>query len=707
MSDEYSDVSFDYSESDESSIPEIPIRLKTIQQKAFDDLLAATLKHGMSFNGGQTGTGKTVMTIEARRELSKFHKKPVIIIALIPASLRPEDLKEGIISSSPWQRETIRYGEEDNIKYFTYESLHSSEPSVKNKIVYTPVYPRDFSLNSKDFVWDQENDEQAAHGGKSDIKNDVDRYTDYQGLIVRKDVLEKGKWVTTFSPTKAWMQYCMDNIVFVVMDEAHKLKNNTAQSNAAAAVIRAVRRARRLREDKASYFAFLTATPGEKESHAMSYLNIMGSDDPVYDRDMFVTGKPRTPMEAYSIAYGFDKKAARGIALENGVIDKKGSSLEVSSRNNNAIAAEFWTKIILPEIQFVVLSATTKQLFNFFVNVGKRESNIIRKAIKDLKHNSKTLGAQSNAKNQINRAMMSTLVRLAAKNLKEDKNCQVIIGLKLIESVDDAIILLQDKYGMLENEIGRVVGSGGSIDASTGKRTSKKSAKKNMKRFQDGEIRVLVGTVDKLANSWDLHDKVGGRQRHSYIVGDDDTTKEQQFAGRTARFESESVPIINICYPKENGDKILGIYDNNVRKAKEKSRLFDMREDKSIPEVERLKYKSLIKSPGEYDRAIELDDGEIVYLIDSLTYDPETKELWPNFPFGFIEEDTDEGRAAYRDTKNLINYIQTNYDEGIDIETLPGIAFQSRLPPDFRPPESGHDDTDESESDDSVPDISE
>jgi hypothetical protein len=659
-------------------------------------------------NGSPTGAGKTVLTIWLKQQIREKFGVDVTLVVVGPASLEVNKTGKGP-TSSPWTRESNTYNED--LIFITYDMLRGATPQNNSKINYdirgedrkTPaIIPITESMEKSEteFTWFDDEEYNMYSAPITYNRDAPDTYTDFRGLVIRKDVLKKveGKkksYVHTFSPSKYWMEYCYKNVVLLVIDESHYAKNDSVQNNAVAALIRGVSRARIMREREGkectSYFTCLTATPMDKESQASNYFKLIGSRDPVSYEDMFIKSGTRDPYMCFLESRIYDEQKAVNIGIKNKIIEKrsKGYVSTGSSVQNSKASYQFWLECVLPKIQFVVISISVKQLWNGFFDVyDKSDLKLLDDAHEELiqsklyaeKGNSKdSMKLLSNAHKKTDKAMVNSITRAAIETLNANENNRVIIAFRLIESVDRAVKLLHDA-GF--DNVGRVAGP--SNDETTAEKHRAHAENiKALNDFQHDRIPAIVGTLSMLSTGIDLHDTIGERQRYTYMPGDYNITIEQQLGGRTARYGSQSVPQIFICYPKKFGPSIANVYNRNVEKSIVMAKILEAISESNLTDQYIKFYRSIIKLPGEYNRYIELPKGfELLsYVQDSPTYDINNDIYIPEpDTFGYIGKNNEKGRAKYRDTAELIAYLEEKCEEDYIPDEIPNIKFTFPAP---------------------------
>lgn len=556
------------------------------------------------------------------------------------------------------------------------------------------------------------------------------------------------------TPGVEWMQFCVNNIVLLVIDEAHSGKNVTSgQNQAIAALIRGVRRARAIRKDKASFFAFLTATPMEKKQHAISYMKMIGYTNPLNPPgneklDMTIDGSKRRAFPCYLEAKEYNEKKAHKIALSSGIITNKrgiealnknkSKENKVTAKDQISIIYQLWSKCILPKTHVAVLSDSNRELFNAFIDITIEENrkhivkanNLLeqaneilqRKAQKeeednynfDMETDDEESSEESSEKNKkkraksedddklkpkkqkkgellalfgesrrmVEEAMVYDMVRFSIKIMSEYPNDRVLLGFTAIDSVDIA------RHYFEEESIptGRVAGPtsnkkkgtqyGSTLPKPDGlisfeKRDADRHKLTDIEKFLKKDIKVLVATLQSIATGKDLHDIIyrepntPGYRVWSLMPGDYNLTMEQQFAGRTARIGSQTIPVIMLMYPKSFGQNIMQVYDAGKAKSAVAKAILSARRNSSAMTPEQKLFKKKLVLPGEYNRYIELPYSSISAIMDKPEYKlnnakDDIELVIPDFKkkYRFLGTNNAVGRLSYTKVDEVIKFME-------------------------------------------------
>ena len=686
------------------------VELTEEQKLPANGMFGALTTYGWCINTIPTGDGKTVVSLwlkqvlENSSSLSSGSVSPKIgedrlrevkLVVIGPGSLAPvsnKRIQKGQKTQSPFQRETEKYNE--YLIYISYETLRGSVPdsnpdSNSPKIVYSTTGKEMKNVGS--FVWQK--DEKKKHGSRltEDTSDDEYMYTDYCWLVVRRDVKRKKgskyEYIPEFWPSKNWMQFCMDYNVLLVIDESQKAKNKAAQNNSVAAMIRGIRRAHYAKGGGA-YFTLNSATPLDKIAHGANYFNLIGMINPLKNKDMFINRGIRTGYQCYLEARLYDPIRSFEIAGSAGITNKREKDL--NSSTNNQANLDMWLDCVMKKVNFSMVSMVKAQVYNGFFDVNHKEdvklieeSHALLKSIKNI--NGKTLynlGCLAEIKSKTETAMIRTISKQALFRLNDDPFCKVVIGFTRIESVNRCVSILSNNG--YEDYIVKIAGFAKEEYPTAEEKSEKKNMKtKGISQFQaSDDKRIIVGTLLAIATGIDLHDTQGGRQRWSYMPGDPDVTLEHQFAGRTRRYDTKSMPQVFLCYPKKLGPSILSVYDANIRKTGIMARSLKSRDLTGVDIISQRIYESQLKLPGQYNRFIELSGREdISYLMDNSVYNDITKEFYPQpDDFGFLGRNTEAGRIKYRDTEKVIAYLEKMREENVKQKNIHGFVFLGPMP---------------------------
>jgi len=663
------------------------IQLVPEQVEKLSGIFDSQREFGVSIDGSAPGAGKTIMALALGENIEENYAKPanqqMVMLVIQPGTIQGSGNESSDVESiSPWERESKLYGKLDLYHPVTYESLRPNEDARNRSDIYitlggnnSPIVSIYDNVPETHFKWASEQerlmyDNPDPYGGNLTIDN---KYSSWfaPGLIYGKYIKNQtGKGRShVFSPTKKLMQLFLDFVVVVFVDEFHLTKNNTDNNGAVAAVMRAAMRAREIRADKAAFVHMMSGTPMQKKENAVNYMRLLGMHNPVANNVMFVTSHNPRPFDCFMEAFVYNPQMAVDIAIQGGVAQQTTAGFQALGMYDEAAKKatyRFFKECILPRINFFVPSPSFGQTFTAMFNIKRpQDLQLLNQADALLKQYSAEdpnaprvgkesyFGLRSDARFLTEQAMLYPIGQDALQRLASDPMCKVIIALRRVENVD-ALMQMFSGYSPLRFVAGQIT----------------KSQKEQIRStFQlNDHSRVLIGTLQALAVGMNFQDIKGGRQVVTYMIGDDDIVMMIQMEGRTDRRDTQSYPIILVAYPKQFGHTI-SIYKGNVSKTTEAGEILKSRKrsskEETDPEFLRFMYNSVL--PGDYNRAIQLDEIGWVYLLDRPRFviDRDAQGIAigyhfspPEGTFGYIgNENTPENRAAYADTVTLIMYL--------------------------------------------------
>lgn len=178
----------------------IPILLNRPQRLCAPQMFECLREYGHCVNGSPTGTGKTVLAYHMMQQLREYHQQPVYLVVVGPSSLEANKSGVGPLSS-PWTREATKYNED--YMFVTYETVRGSIPTGRTaSVVYDvrggvkvagldPIYNCMSSPDEFEWYTSPSCDERKLYGAELDTSDpdpSLNIYTNYRGLVVRKDV---------------------------------------------------------------------------------------------------------------------------------------------------------------------------------------------------------------------------------------------------------------------------------------------------------------------------------------------------------------------------------------------------------------------------------------------------------------------------------------------------------------------------------------
>ena len=631
-------------------------------------MLPVIQKKGKCLDLTKPGGGKTVVATAMFHELQRIYKdsgKKVVMIVAHPGSIKGSREEEGVEPTSPWERELSKYGGLDSYYSVTTESLRINKDREQTMNVYTSCggvsHPLLNCMGEKDrFQWADDINgtlERKFFEGEIQMGVSSNVYSSWQaqGLLMGRYTRVGDAYELVVSPTKRWMQMCIDCIPFVVMDECHTGKNKTSQNQSNTAFLSAVSRAFQLTGH--GFILALSGTFMQKETeHSANYMKMIGTSSPV-PGGMFVTSHPACPHRCYLEAAKYNADAAADIAFTHGVLTTTGDrNNSISAAKSSNAVVKFWMRCVMPEIHFSVPTPAYGQAFNAFMDVPEAfalEKRITAKLEAERgKKPGKKLKVAVNDKILIEGAMVTPIVRDAMDRLRRDPLCKVVIALRFHDNIDKAHTLILPQYP--------------NVCLYTGLE-SKHQRQMVKDRFQKSDdYRVIIGSIQTISVGIDLHDTIGGRRRFSYIPGDDDIVSVWQYDKRVDRRGTRSHPVTFVCYSKSG--EMARVYKSNEKKSKIGTAVNNTRkkmESESSLKIRKCLYDTVL--PGDYNRCIHLARmSKMVYLVDRPYFCikrgedgvPREELCPPAASIGYIQEDTPETRQRYEDPYKLIAFLE-------------------------------------------------
>lgn len=666
------------------------------QRECLDQMLPVIQKRGRCLDLTKPGGGKTVMAVAMFQELQRIYKdseKKVTMFVVHPGSIKGSREEEGVEPTSPWERELGKYGGLESYHSITVESLRINKSKNQDMEIYTSCGGVNHRLLNQAgeedrFQWAddiggiKEREFFQGEVGPGTTKNVYSSWN-ARGLLMGRYTRIGNTYELVVSPTKRWMQMCLDCIPFVVMDECHTGKNKTSQNQSNAAFLSAVSRAFQLTGH--GFILLPSGTFMQKETeHSANYMKMVGTSTPIPD-GMFVSSHPACPYRSYLEAAKYNPEKAANIAFSHSILSQAGErNPAISAANSSKAIVKFWMQCIMPEIHFSVPTPSYGQAFNAFMEVPEAfvlEKRIAAKlAAENVRNPGKELKIAVSDKTLIEGALVPPIVQDAMERLGRDPLCKVVIALRFHENINKAHELILPRYP--------------NVCLYTGIE-SKHKRQVVKDRFQKSDDhRVIIGSIQTISVGIDLHDIVGGRQRFTYIPGDDDIVSVWQYDKRVDRRGTRSHPVTFVCYSKTG--EMARIYESNEKKSKIGQAVNNTRrrmESESSLKIRKCLYETVL--PGDYNRCVKLARmSKMVYLIDRPYFfirrgedGVDREELLPAPELiGYIEEDTPDSRTRYRDPRQLIPFLEGKIElayqqlenpEGMSVDQMDEYLFGS------------------------------
>ena len=701
-----------------------PVILEENQKRHVGNNFKSCLNYGHFEEGSDTGTGKTPCAIALAQKLSKHHNEKVYLCVIGPGTSvkisKSKTKSENPLS--PWEREARRYGYDD-CYITTYETLRgrSEKATAKSPSVLKRVCGDFQGIQGDNLLQDYYKSDTEDEEFYSELIKESDRHvknvTSYSflgnkhcwnysrdfGLVEKIDLMDpdahkRGTFTydSSYSPTMAWIKFCQNHIVLLILDEAHATKNDTQQNRSCAAAIRAVRRAYKVKGNTGCYVGILTATPLDKPTHSNNYFKLLGNKDPVKNFDMFVFPGAVSSQECYREALTYNQTKALEIAKKYKMFTEDGKIKKTKNPSEAELISSLWIDCVLNATHSAMIDVTIKILCNGFFNVNNEDDlrdiaiaySLLEEAdaLQKLGQGGKALSKKNESSRFAEDGMTRTLARRAFKHFQDDPDNKIVLGFNHISNVERAKNFLLD-FGVSSQEMGTICGD--EEDGPNRSACSKQVTKEqHVDAFQRKKsFRILIMTIKSGGTAISLHDQVGQRKRYLYMAMGNDLTAKKQFGGRGCRFGNQSVAEVYICYPKIFGPDAMRHYDCLVKKSANMRRALESTNDKSLTERERNIQKVNIRLPGEYDRYFEPPSDEFEDRATLWDYpiwvENENEEYVGLYPppkeHGFIDEDNLSGRLHYKNTKFMIDYVQSIWDQNLDKDSVKGIYFKPAL----------------------------
>ena len=660
------------------------LALASEQTDFLNVMLQVLLEHGRLLDFSKPGAGKTIMGLALKRmveyQFAETSKQKVVAFVVQPGAIKGMNPKDSVDPISPWIREFTKYGDIDCLRTITTEALRVNDDKPGDKAYIRPGgarHPCIDEVTSSRFVWADEISERKekdvyGNGIRYDKPDRAYSSWDADGLIMAKfEQNSDGTYSTEMFPTSRWMQFCMDHIVILFFDECQAGKNKTSQSQSFAALAQGVMRARELKKDKSSFVVMMSGTPMQHNKHAANYMSMLGFNN--LPGNVFITSH-HDAHNCYLESLKYNEEKTTKIAKECHVIEDNGSKcVSLCAQKSAQAISAFWMQCVMPKIHFSVPTPSYGQVFNVFSRAARDEDReMLKKANRITLNNGsgKKSALANGVKQMTEKGLVHSVVRDAIMRLNNDPMCKAMIALRFHESIGIAIEHFK--------------GSGYEPLLYSGY-VSKAGRERAHSLFQHSdEHRLVIGSIQTLSLGMDWQDSIGGRQRFTYLVGDDDIVAMWQTVNRTDRRGTKSFPVIFIFYSIYS-TQLLRVYQDIAKKSEVAKGVKETRQrvKEESMRVRQSVYNTVL--PGDYNRCLQLLGlSRMVYLIDRpyflIDKDEENNDIAERmFPsedsIGFIEQDTPASREDYRHTPTLVAYlegvIKLRYDElGSAVETM-------------------------------------
>lgn len=340
------------------------------------------------------------------------------------------------------------------------------------------------------------------------------------GLLTRSDVKEN----VTFSPTVLLDKKIQSGIFFIV-DEAHKIKNDSAQSRAC------IEMTNRINDIKSnSKFALLSGSLFDKNSHVYQILKALCLLDKTCDdadeiylnmsiEEMFKKFPPCEIVDEYKKLKSKRKSAVNSLVFQF---------------YNSEVKHRYSSSMEKPEYEF-------QQTFrNSFFDSSERNAKNLRELVEKLAEKTRAGKTKEEQKDmtsiftylqEIEYYKVEIFVSRAIEILETDPTAKVVICLNYIRTMDNVALLLSKYEPIIFN---------GSIQAA--------ARSMFIEKFQTSPKHRLFIMSTTLSVGFNLHDQKGGEPRHMLISPGYKATDIHQAVGRINRTGMMSPSYVDIMY---------------------------------------------------------------------------------------------------------------------------------------------------------------
>lgn len=425
-------------------------------------------------------------------------------------------------------------------------------------------------------------------------------YQPKHGLLKRYNHPEKG---VIFAPTEKFYQLAKEGI-FVIIDEAQKIKNNSVQYLACQALTTAC-----LSMGGQSRIGLLSATPMEKTPQAINFLRLMGY---IQHPELYKYNKNILKLtllgaeELITVCRKMDSERTQDV-LESFPLDHK---------NVPELCCELFINVIEAKIMSAMPPrdiGVEKDVKNGYYNMPCNEEKELSEQISYLNqvshydpnthtYNRKKInwGAIKHAHMGCEYAKINLLSRLTKKTMTDDPKCKVIIAVSYTETINRLSVMLSEYSPMIMY--------GG---------TSDKDRDVAMENFcSDRTKRLLIVNISVANVGVDLDDRIGDQPRYMFIVPTYSIQDLHQVTGRIHRTGTKSKATIRFIY-------------GNIANHKKETSILNALSKKAdvLRRVLHLQAQFGYRFPGEYENWYESDPRPDVNTILSC---PSEKIAEPN-----------------------------------------------------------------------------
>lgn len=396
-------------------------------------------------------------------------------------------------------------------------------------------------------------------------KNRDDIRTLEHGYLIRNDSSSK----TSFTVTMEFEKFVRDGGV-VVVDECHSVRNSTSARHKAVKTLINYLVSIPRKWGATPKYILLTASPLTTHAQTLSFLRLIGF---IRSEDLYIKGPTGSTVlvglkELIDVCMSMDPGTTASVVKTYNAHDTN-TSKELVHRLFAEVVKHHITAAIKPPKLKIKINQR-----NVYYDLDEENRDKFMKSLEDLKlaarfnertgkSNRARLVGTSKEENVTTKRRKTELcklpvfARVVKKQLLEDENCKVIVGVHF----RDTLHMLAESL----SEYNPIV-IHGSVK-NHGKRNRKRD--ELVRRFQeDPKSRLLIAIVRVIAESISLHDTVGDQPRHTFLSPTYELLLIYQACGRTVRDgnNTKSDVSINIVYIK-GGDLEMRIYSSLARKS--------------------------------------------------------------------------------------------------------------------------------------------
>lgn len=426
------------------------------------------------------------------------------------------------------------------------------------------------------------------------------------GLLHRYDEGSK----VYFQPTPK-LEKLAEEGIFVIFDEAQRIKNKNAQWYACKAIAETI-----LLSGGMSRFILLSGTPIDKQEQAINMMKMMGfirADKlAVYNRAMS-TLSLYGAQELIEFCYRIDEDKTNQV-LNQQTIDYENVENVCYKLFQEVIKPSITSAMPPPKIDKVHIDLKNAE----YLVEGYEDDDIIHRSVTSVNdtftkfnrkerydpgesnpgENQKLQELKDKKRQEVQRKIesiiynmrlieiskMNLFIKLARKRLEEDPNCKIALFVNYNTSIKRLVKGFEDYTPLVLD---------GSVDKEVRQDIIDKYQQPNLKH------RVLIGNIRVCSSGIDLDDKNGKFPRYAYASPNLSILDLQQLPSRFLRMDTKSSTVFRFVYAKKYPE--IGLLGNLRKKAKVMKETLKQQVDAG---VEFVGFLEMID--GDYDEGIEV-----------------------------------------------------------------------------------------------------